>query len=77
MTDNDNERPSERAMRIASRQPNFKRQSTIDFTPSWRAVLPAILLALDHGGDEGKRIAKEELARMAEAADAYNASVPK
>lgn len=48
---------------------------TIDITPTWVAVLPILLAALENGTDEGKRIAREELQRMADAADLYNASV--
>jgi hypothetical protein len=50
---------------------------TVDITPTWKGVLPLILYALESGTDQGKRIAREELQRMAEAADAYNASQPK
>lgn len=54
-----------------------KKVGTIDATPTWRAILPIILTALEIGTPEGKRIAKEELERMADAADAYNAQVDK
>jgi hypothetical protein len=49
----------------------------IDITPTWSAVLPVLLFGLDAGTPEGRKIAREELARMARAADAYNASLPK
>lgn len=49
----------------------------IDVTPTWSGILPALLFALDAGTAEGRKIAREELARMAAAADAYNASLPK
>lgn len=45
---------------------------TIDLTPTWRALLPVFLLALEEGTEEGKQIAREELGRMADAADGYN-----
>lgn len=49
----------------------------IDVTPTWSGILPALLFALDAGTPEGRKIAREELARMARAADAYNNTVPK
>lgn len=49
----------------------------IDVTPTWSAIVPVIILGLTHGTAEGRRAAAEELARMARAADAYNASLPK
>jgi hypothetical protein len=50
---------------------------TIDLTPTWAAVLPILIAALEDGTDEGRKLAKLELASMAKAADLYNASVPK
>jgi len=50
---------------------------TIDLTPTWAGVLPLLLVAFTDGTDESKKMAKEELLRMAKAADAYNASVKK
>jgi len=44
----------------------------VDITPTWVDVLPMMLLALEQGSDEGKTIAKEELLRMAKAADQAN-----
>ena len=46
--------------------------ATIDVTPTWQAVLPILFAALEDGTDEGKKIAREELRRMAQAADRYN-----
>ena len=46
---------------------------TIDVTPTWRDILPILLIGLTDGNKEGKRIAREELARMADAADKWNA----
>ncbi|PZR35790.1 hypothetical protein [Caulobacter segnis] len=46
---------------------------TIDLTPTWRAVLPIIATALTEGTPEGAKLAREELRRMAEAADQWNA----
>jgi hypothetical protein len=45
---------------------------TIELTPTWQGVLPILLAALEDGTKEGKRIAREELRRMAEAADKFN-----
>lgn len=50
------------------------RVGTVDFTPTWKAVLPIIVTALTEGTDEGKRLAKLELGRMADLADAYVAA---
>ncbi len=44
---------------------------TIDMTPTWRAVLPIMIAAIQDGTFEGKKIAREELERMADLADAY------
>lgn len=41
----------------------------IDATPTWAAILPALLAAVTDGTAEGQRIARAELARMARAAD--------
>lgn len=50
---------------------------TINLTPTWAGVLPILIAALEDGTDEGRKLAKLELASMAKAADLYNASVPK
>ncbi len=44
----------------------------IDLTPTWQGILPLLLAALEDGTDQGKQIAREELQRMAKAADAAN-----
>lgn len=38
----------------------------IDFTPTWRAVLPVFIAALVDGSDRAKDDATKELLRMAE-----------
>lgn len=48
---------------------------TIDLTPTWTAVLPIFIAALQDGTPEGQKAAKEELARMAALADQYVAWV--
>lgn len=44
---------------------------TLDITPTWSAILPVLILALEQGNEEGKHAAREELARMAKIADAH------
>ena len=44
-------------------------KETIDLTPTWEQALKAILLVLEAGDAEGKKIAKQELTNMAKAAD--------
>lgn len=44
----------------------------IDCTPTWQGSLPYLFVVLEDGTPEGKRLAKEELKKMATAADAYN-----
>ena len=45
----------------------------VDLTPTWRGILPGMIAVLEHGTDKGKDIARDELARMAKAADQWNA----
>lgn len=47
---------------------------TVDLTPTWAGMLPALLAAYRDGTPKGQRIAYEELTRMAGIADAYIAS---
>lgn len=56
------------AARVKIRKPK-----TIDATPTWAAVLPLLCHALESATEEGKRIARAELERMATAADSFNA----
>jgi hypothetical protein len=46
---------------------------TVDITPSWGFAAQVIAAALEDGTAEGKRLAREELFRMAKALDAQNA----
>jgi hypothetical protein len=46
----------------------------IDLTPTWEQILPALLAILENGSAEGKKIARDELRRMAQAADQWNAA---
>lgn len=45
---------------------------TIDITPTWQAILPVYFTVLADGNAEGKKAAREELKRMAYAADLWN-----
>ena len=45
----------------------------IDATPTWAGVLPILFAALENGTEDGQRIARAELQRMAIAADKFNA----
>ncbi|MDO3558179.1 hypothetical protein [Ralstonia pseudosolanacearum] len=47
-------------------------RKTIKLTPTWASLLGVYLAVLEDGNAEGRRIAKEELARMAQAADQWN-----
>ena len=48
-----------------------KQVGTIDITPTWEAILPIMLAAVENGTQKGRAIAKEELLRMAKLADLY------
>lgn len=45
---------------------------TINLAPTWRSALPIMIAAIEDGTAEGRRIAREELARMATLADQAN-----
>lgn len=45
---------------------------TIDLTPTWSGLLPALIAVIQNGKPEGQRLAIEELRRMAQAADQLN-----
>jgi hypothetical protein len=45
---------------------------TIDVTPTWRAIVPILLMGIENGNADGRKIAMEEIYRMADAADAFN-----
>ena len=47
---------------------------TIDITPTWEGILPALLAVIENGNFEGRKVAIEELTRMAQLADLYVAS---
>lgn len=43
--------------------------STIDLTPTWQGMLPLLLALVESGGEEGRKVATEELRNMAKLAD--------
>lgn len=45
-------------------------KTNIVIEPKWAGTLPLLLAALENGTEEGKRIAREELAHMAQVAGA-------
>ena len=50
---------------------------TIDITPTWTSLVPlfALLLSQDELNREARQLVTQELFRMAEAADRFNAQV--
>lgn len=50
-----------------------KQVGTIDITLTWVSIMPMLIYALENGTETGKRMAEEELMRLASVADAYNA----
>jgi hypothetical protein len=44
----------------------------IDLTPSWSGIMPALIAALENGTEEGRRLARAELMRLAHITDAQN-----
>ncbi|HVK79908.1 MAG TPA: hypothetical protein VM915_04785 [Verrucomicrobiae bacterium] len=48
-------------------------KTTIDITPTWADLLPALLAVIESGKFEGRKMAEQELRSMAEAADKWNA----
>lgn len=47
---------------------------TIDITPTWSALLPVFMAALEYGTESAKDAARSELRRIAQLADCYVAS---
>lgn len=46
--------------------------ATIDMTPTWSGLMPALIAVLQNGNSEGKTIARQELMRLAHEVDAAN-----
>ena len=42
---------------------------TVNITPTWEAILPALLAVIENGNFEGRKVAIEEITRMAQIAD--------
>lgn len=42
---------------------------TVDLTPTWSAILPVLIAAIENGGFTAKQAATEELRNMARLAD--------
>lgn len=53
----------------------IEQQTAFDVTPTWAGVLPYLLVGIENGNDTGRKAARGELARMAEAADKWNSAV--
>lgn len=49
---------------------------TIDLTPTWAGILPALLAVIQDGNSEGKRQAEIELRRLAQVADKFVEQFP-
>ena len=45
---------------------------TIDLTPSWESVMPALISALQNGSSAGEKLAIEELMSLARRVDRLN-----
>jgi len=50
---------------------------TIDITPTWVGILPALLAVIQNGTPQGRAAATEELQRLAATVDAMNAAARK
>lgn len=46
-------------------------ETTIDLVPNWEAAANILMVVLENGTYEGKKLAREELLRMAKLADKY------
>jgi hypothetical protein len=49
--------------------------TTIDVTPLWEEIVPALVLILENGTASGREIAIAEITRMAQLADKYVAII--
>ena len=45
---------------------------TIDLTPTWAEIMPALIAVLQNGTNEGQDMARAELMRLAAIADQLN-----
>lgn len=51
----------------------MNKTTTIDITPTWRALLPALVHVAVKGTPEGSKIAMDSLYQLADAVDSMNA----
>lgn len=49
----------------------------IDMTPTWAGIMPGLFAVLEDGTEIGKKLAREELMRLAKSMDAVNAQSKK
>ncbi len=54
--------------------PEGTTEKFIELKPTWVGLMPALFAALENGSPEGKKIAREELMRLAKAVDVANAA---
>lgn len=73
----DTPRPASPATRLKLNGParDAAAVQTIDATPTWSAMVPALLALLDNGTPEGRALARSELARMGGLADMGAAAI--
>lgn len=45
---------------------------TIDLTPTWAGIMPGIISILENGSEDGRKIAREELMKLARQVDTLN-----
>ncbi len=45
---------------------------TIKLTPTWQGIMPGIIEVLENGTEEGRKIARDELMRVAAELDKLN-----
>jgi hypothetical protein len=51
---------------------NIHNRQARDYRATWLGTLPLLLLTLEEGDEAAKAMVREELRRMAQAADCYN-----
>lgn len=54
-------------------KPQRRQAGAIDLTPTWSSVMPMLIAALEDGTETGRKMAREELTRMAHLLDQLNA----
>lgn len=56
-------------------EPEKRFVGTIDLTPSWRSLIPMFIAAMQDGTPTGRAMARDELYRLADFADAHLAAL--